>query len=172
MRESSTGYLELRYFRIEPPHQRPAMAARSRNGLSESRPSPRWPLALSNRAVGAANQKRLELCQSALLGRDEECGEETPLFCRIHGRVLTIGDMLPGAAHELAGIGFFEVAAPLPASPAMAPSAAPLAAPMAAPAAGGGPEGGAPAAVEVLFVDCAAVRAASGSNAVSCFAQL
>jgi len=86
--------------------------------------------------------------------------------------VLTIGDMLPGAAHELAGIGFFEVAAPLPASPAMAPSAAPLAAPMAAPAAGGGPEGGAPAAVEVLFVDCAAVRAASGSNAVSCFAQL
>src|SRR6266478_9985790 len=104
MRESSTGDLELRYFRIEPRHQRPAMAARVRNGR------PRWPLALSNRAVRAANQKRLELRQSALLGRDEECGEEcgeeTPLFCRIHGRVLTIRDMLPGAAHELAAIGF------------------------------------------------------------------
>src|SRR6266404_936740 len=109
MRESSTGDLELRYFRIESRHQRPAMAARSRNGLSERRPSPQWPLALANQAaVGAANQKRLELRQSALLGRGEECGEETPLFCRIHGRVLAIGDMLPGAGHELAGIGFFE----------------------------------------------------------------
>src|SRR6266436_5196040 len=101
MRESSTGDLELRYFRIEPRHQRPAMAARVRNGR------PGWPLALSNRAVRAANQKRLELPQSALLDRDEECGEETPFFCRIHGRVLTIRDMLPGAARELAGIGFF-----------------------------------------------------------------
>jgi len=84
------------------------MAARSRNGLSEPRPSASWPLALSNLAVRPANQERLELRQSALLGRGEECGEETPLFCRIHGRVLTIGDMLPGAAPELAGIGFFE----------------------------------------------------------------
>ena len=80
------------------------------NGTSSfaRRPSPRWPLALSNRAVGAANQKRLECRQSTLLGRGKERGEEAPLFCRIHGRVLTIGDMLPGAGHELAGIGFFE----------------------------------------------------------------
>jgi hypothetical protein len=55
-----------------------------------------------------ANQEGLELRQSALLGRGEEGGEETPLFRRIRGRVLTIGDMLPGAGYELAGIGFFE----------------------------------------------------------------
>jgi hypothetical protein len=33
----------------------------------------------------------------------KECGEENPLFCRIHGRVV-----LPGAGHELAGIGFLQ----------------------------------------------------------------
>ena len=84
------------------------MAARSGNGLSERRLSPRWRLALSNRAVGAANQKRFEFRQTAFLGRGEECGVETSLFCLIHGGVFTIGDMLPGASHELAGIGFFQ----------------------------------------------------------------
>lgn len=108
MRESSTGYSELRYFRIGPRHERPALAARRGNGLSERRPGPRYWLALSNRAVGAADQKRLEFRQSACLGRGEECGVETSLFCRVHGGRFTIGDVLPGAAHELAGIGFFE----------------------------------------------------------------
>ena len=108
MGESSTGYSELRYFRIGRRRERPAMAARSGNGLSERRPGPPWRLALSNRAVGAADQKRLEFRQSAFLGRGEECGVETSLFCRIHGGLFTIGDVLPGAAHELAGIGFFE----------------------------------------------------------------
>lgn len=84
------------------------MSVRDRNGLSKRRASPQRPLAFSNRAVGAADQKRLELRQSALLGRGEECGEETPLFCRTCGRMLAIDDMLPGAGHELAGIGFFE----------------------------------------------------------------
>ena len=30
------------------------------------------------------------------------------MFCRIHGRVLTLGDVLPGAGHEFAGIGFLQ----------------------------------------------------------------
>jgi hypothetical protein len=38
----------------------------------------------------------------------KECGEETPLFCRIHRRVLTLGVVLAGAGHELAGIGFLQ----------------------------------------------------------------
>lgn len=56
------------------------MSAGDRTGFSERRPSPRYPLALSNRAVGAADQKGLQFRQSALLRRGEEYGEETSLF--------------------------------------------------------------------------------------------
>ena len=42
----------------------------------------------------------------APLSRGEEYVEEAQLCCRIYGRVLTVGDMLPGAGHELAGIGY------------------------------------------------------------------
>ena len=75
---------------------------------SKRRVSPQRPLALSNRADGTANQERLKLRQSALLSSGEEYVEEVPLCCRIYGTVLTVDDMLPGAGHELADIGFFE----------------------------------------------------------------
>lgn len=57
------------------------MTARHRNGLDGRRPSP---YALSNRAVGPADPKRLEVRKSALLGRGDERGEKAPLFLRIH----------------------------------------------------------------------------------------
>jgi hypothetical protein len=67
VRESSAGCSGLRHFRIKLWQQIPAMAARRRNGLDGRRPSSCCPLALSNRAPGATDQKGFEVRESALL---------------------------------------------------------------------------------------------------------
>jgi hypothetical protein len=56
----------------------------------------------------ALQTKKDSRCESALLGRGDERGEKAPLFLRIHRRVLAIGDMLPRAGHQLAGVHFSE----------------------------------------------------------------
>jgi hypothetical protein len=63
---------------------------------------------LPNRSVGAADQKRFELRETALLGRSDKRREKMPFFCRIRGNLLSIGHTLPSAAQKLASIGFFE----------------------------------------------------------------
>jgi hypothetical protein len=103
-----TKTVALRHFRIKLWQQIPVMAASHRNGLDGRRPLSCCPFALSNRTAGAADQKGLEVRESALLGRGDERSKKAPLVLRIHRRVLTIGHMLPRTVHELAGIDLSE----------------------------------------------------------------